>query len=224
MSKTYIPVFWDIETTGLNPMAQSWHSHTEHDAAVTAVAIGTFDGWREPEPDPEYNVRILMNENNEYSMSGEYKLFNRLNGLMRGMIAEHEDGESELFFVGYNSRRFDHPYIGARMARLRKNGFPLTHGRKRLDMMAAIKSRDGRYVSQDDYAEELGVEHEPFLTGKDMPEAFSTGNFEAIRGHVEADIRVLMEMFLKDRTDMMNHFYAHYDIDQTANYDPEVEL
>jgi len=41
---THWPIFWDIETTGLNPLARDFWSNSM-EAQVTAVGLGTITNW-----------------------------------------------------------------------------------------------------------------------------------------------------------------------------------
>jgi DNA polymerase elongation subunit (family B) len=213
---TYWPIFWDIETTGLNPLAQEFWSG-EMEAQVTAVGLGTIRNWdRGPGPNnADLQVEVVWD-------SSEYRLLNVLSDRVRAL-----DFDGEPFLVGYNSRNFDHPYIGARYSRLRQNGEPFTSEWKRLDMMR-VAGKDNvigkRYPKEGEYADALGVEVEDPYDGSDMPEAFQNEDWDAIKTHVEADVEESMRMFLKRPNLMMNHFFDHYDIDAEGSPVEEVDL
>lgn len=202
---TYWPVFWDIETTGLNPLARSFWKG-EMKAQVTAVGLGTITNW-DKGPDRksgDLEIKVIYD-------SDEYRLLNALEDRVRAL---NFDGEP--FLVGYNSRNFDHPYIGARYARLRQNGEPFTSEWKRLDMMR-VASKDNRiskrYPKEGEYADALGIDVPDPYTGKDMPDAFKNEDWDAIKTHVKADVKESMLMFLERKGLMMETFYDHYDID-----------
>ena len=201
---THWPVFWDIETTGLNPMAQEFWSN-EMAAQVTAVGLGTIRNWDEGPNVEQSDFQVEC-----YWDSDEYRLLSNLPDRIEAMAF---DGEP--FLVGYNSRQYDHPYIGARFSRLRLDGTPFTHGWRRLDMMR-VAGKDNviakRYPKEGEYADALGVEvYDPY-DGSDMPEAFANENWNKIQTHVKADVEESMRMFLKRPDMMMNHYYEHYDI------------
>lgn len=212
----YEPVFWDIETTGLNPMAQRWWDNAMA-AQVTAVGIGVIENW---EDDPsaeeaEYDVSVACGDD-------EYKLLQKLGREMRDM-----EFELEPFLVGYNSRQYDHPYIGARFSRKRLDGEPFTSDWKRLDMQrVAGKDHkiDKRYPKEDEYAVALGVEIEDEYDGSDMPQMFKDGNWDAIRSHATKDVEKSILMFLKRQELMMDTFYDHYGIEADGSSVPEIEL
>lgn len=205
---TYWPIFWDIETTGLNPLAQEFWSETQA-AQVTAVGLGTIRNWDEgPEPSQaDYQVECVFDED-------EYRLLDNLADRATAL-----DYRGEPFLVGYNSRQFDHPYIGARYSRFRLDGGPFVHGWKRLDMMRVAGSDPAtpkRYPKEGEYASALGVEVEDPYDGSDMPGAFKNGEWDKIITHVEADVEESMRMFVKRKGRMMEHFFDHYDIEASG--------
>ncbi len=202
---TYWPIFWDIETTGLNPLARDFWSG-QMEAQVTAVGFGTIRNWdRGPDVDTaDLQVEVVYD-------NSEYRLLNILEDRVKAM-----DYEGTPFLVGYNSRNFDHPYIGARYARLRQDAEPFGSEWKRLDMMRVAGKDDTiskRYPKEGEYADALGVDVPDPYDGSDMPEAFENGNWDAIKTHAEADVKESMLMFLKRKGLMMEQFYNHYDID-----------
>lgn len=207
----YEPIFFDIETTGLNPMAQSWWDSHEHDARITAVGVCRMElGWRKEDDynDVDKDVEIITN-------SSEYELLQDLSGCINRYInrIEKETGGREAFLVGFNSRKYDHPYLGARFARLRLPGPIFNHSRKRLDMMRAIGKSDvigKRYPGQEDVAEELGVSVPDIYEGSDMPAAFSRGDWDAIRDHVNADVQEMVGIFFETADVCYKEFYSHY--------------
>lgn len=243
MNTKYEPVFFDIETTGLNPMAQDWWYNTDYAAQVVCVGVGTLKNWRGNPEDAEMDVRVLGGRS-------EYPLLKRLKNYMSAEISAiegWEDGEfrdiapkmgdwdTEAFLVGWNSRGFDFPYLGARFARLRLDGWPFIHERKRLDMMKTDgiflpedARSDGKpgvksYPSQDEYAEYLGIElGEDSIDGSDVPKKFHDGRLDLVKRHCYTDIEDMMEIFLKKRDVCMQGLYDHYDIMQDAVFTEEI--
>jgi uncharacterized protein YprB with RNaseH-like and TPR domain len=214
----YDPVFFDIETTGFNPMAQQWHNSYQYDARVTAVGVGTVKGWREAEghEDCEYDVDVYWDES-------EYRLLQVLPDRLDNKIAMIRGEGYEPFLVSFNGRQFDHPYLGARFSRLRLDGGAFTHGLKRLDMMRALGKRwgdIGRYPSEDDCLEEMGIASDDPYDGSDMPDMFGNGNWDAISEHARHDIEEMMRLFVETRTECMGEFYDHYDVDSEPNFVP----
>lgn len=202
---SYWPIFWDIETTGLNPLARRfWDGKME--AQVTAVGLGTIRNWDDG-PDrhnADLQIEVIYD-------SDEYRLLNALGDRVRSM-----DFDGTPFLVGYNSRNYDHPYIGARYARLRQDAEPFGSEWKRLDMMRVAGKDDAiakQYPKEGEYATALGVDVPDDYTGADMPEAFKNKNWDKIKSHVEADVKESMLMFLERKGLMMDTFYDHYDID-----------
>ena len=202
---SHIPVFFDIETTGLNPLAQAWHNKQKYDAQVTAIGVGYFDDY-----DGDERQRVIKVE---YGPN-EYKLLSDLRDRMHKIEAEISASGVEPIVVGFNSRQYDHPYLVARYSRLRQNPYPFCHEWKRLDMMRALRKRDGKYWNQDDYARHIGVHTEDEFDGSDMPEAFDKRQWRKILDHVRADMEDMMDIFTHDLSDFMNHFYDHYGIDK----------
>jgi len=128
------PIFFDIETTGFDPMPQAGWDDSSYDPRVTAIGLATADNWRSAEgpEDVETDTKVLYD-------SSEYRLLEvaaeRLDEIGSEVMA---DGDAP-FLVGYNSRKFDHPYLGARYARLRIDGSRFNRLAQRLDMMRAVK-------------------------------------------------------------------------------------
>lgn len=218
----YEPIVWDIETTGLNPMAEHYWSG-EPAAQVAAVGFGVLDGWRDASEweDVDCQVEVIYNDN-------EYQLLQDVSDVFRDIVNQVSqiDGGGEAFLVGYNSRSFDHTYIGARYARKRLNGYPLTNGAKRLDMQRVCNSvgEFGTYPAQDDVAEQLGFATPDEFTGKDMPELVEQGRLDDVASHARADVKDLCRIFFGLREDAMDEFYDHYDIEQSGNYVEEVDF
>jgi len=212
----YKPVFFDIETTGLNPMAQHFWNSSDYAAQVTAVGIGTVDQWRDNQSieEAEYDTQVFIN-------SSEYQLLQNVEERIEAKL-DHIRGKDKVpYLVGFNSRNFDHPYIGARFSRLRLDGSAFTHREKRLDMMRALgKHWDeiSRYPSEDDCLEALGIDSDDPHDGSDMPAAFEEGNFEAIITHVRADVKEMMKLFVAKKEECVGEFFDHYDIEQDATF------
>jgi len=206
----YQPIFWDIETTGTNPLAQEWYSG-EMAARVTSVAIGKAHGWREADSfeEAEYDVKAYWDEE-------EYRLLKVVRQRLKERINDivMDDSNNEPVLVGWNSRNFDHPYMGARYARLRLNGSDFNNTLKRLDMMRALGNdevMEKMYPGQDDYAKELGIEVNEELTGKDMPKAYRAEDWGKIQQHAEDDVREMMKTFVEKKGDCYEELYWHYD-------------
>jgi uncharacterized protein YprB with RNaseH-like and TPR domain len=212
----HVPVFFDIETTGLNPMAQHFWSQTEFAAQVTAVGLGTVDGWREDQSyeDAEYDVEVYID-------SSEYSLLQKVNEMASAKVEDIRGRGNEPYLVGFNSRNFDHPYLGARFARLRLDGDVFNHTTKRLDMMRALGKHwagVGRYPSEDKCLKALGIGSDDPYDGSDMPQAFDEGNFEAIITHVKADVEEMMKLFVELKEYCVQEYYDHYDIEADATF------
>ncbi len=212
----YEPVFWDIETTGLNPMAQDWWDG-EDAAQVIAVGIGTIENWSdEPTTDEaEIDVRAVMSVD-------EYELLTTIGEAMRG-----SDFDDEPFLVGYNSRQFDHPYIGARFSRKRLDGEPFVSDWKRLDMMRAAGRDDiisKRFPKEDEYSEAVGVGVHDEFDGSQMPQAFKDGNWDMIEQHVTKDVEKMVKVFLERQDTMMDTFYDHYGINAGGGVVEEIDI
>lgn len=212
----YVPIFFDIETTGLNPMAQKWWSNSNA-AQVTAVGLGIITNWGDGVDRKTADVDVSVIKTGD-----EYNLLKTLGERLRGI-----DYDREPFLVGYNSRNFDHPYIGARFARKRLDGEPFISEWKRLDMMRVANS-DPRisksYPKEGEYADALGVHVEDPYDGSDMPEAFERGDWDAIHTHVEADVMESVLMFLERKDLMMERFYGHYNITNDGGVVEEIDL
>jgi hypothetical protein len=205
----YEPIFWDIETTGLNPMAQAWWNNTMA-AQVHTVAFGRIHNWRDVEDweDAEMEVTVLKNDS-EYMLLQEVadKVANIRDGCLTDMGVEP-------FFTGFNSRNFDHPYISARFGRLRLGCPGLNHSLKRLDVQRAVQKRGDfskNFPSQNDVAQEHGIPVNTDLTGEDMPRAFERRDWDKIVEHVEDDLNALMSIFVEYRKESVSEFYDHYD-------------
>jgi len=215
MSEGYFPVFFDIETTGLNPLAQEWHYNQNYDAQVYAVSLGTFPGW--PEDTDNKDVTIVWDKD-------EYRMLDNLRKQMKSIRDSVVPEDSEPYLVGYNSREFDHPYLVARYSRKRQDPFPFCHSWKRLDMMKILFYETGKNWKEDEYAEFLGIEVDDEYTGEDMPEAFANEEWEKIFEHVRSDTEVLMEMFAEEKEMFVSGFYSHYDIDRDVLSFDDVDL
>lgn len=218
--KKYTPIFWDIETTGTNPIAEEWHNGEMYDARITAVGIGWLEEeWRRKET--EIKTDVIWDED-------EYNLLKGVRRNFKQKIKEIEYGGNEAFIVSYNGRKFDHPYIASRYARYRQRQDYLNNNIKRLDMMRlASKEEYGNSkfsVSQDEYAEKLGIEVEDETTGKDMPEYYENKEWKKIEYHCREDIKVMVKIFLEKKQKYMEWFYNHYDINKEADFTEEVEF
>lgn len=216
------PLFFDVESTGLNPLAQEWHNGVSQDAQVTAVAVARMFNWREVEErsDLEIGTQVILEPD-------EYPLLEACRDRLRAKVDHVLDAGEEPVMVGYNNRVFDHPYLGARFARKRIDGSLWNHKLRRIDMMRVCGKSDRTpkyYNKEDDVVEMLGIETDDTLTGADMPEAFEAGDFDAIHEHVESDTVTLAKLFYEFREEALGEFYDHYDIDRDVDFSDEVVL
>lgn len=228
----YEPILFDIETTGLNPLAQSWSNKHEHDGQVLSVGIGTIRNWRGNRENVEIDVRTITNEN-------EYALLEDVRDYVESLVLELEsyEGEmqfsphkdvgartSEVFLVGYNSRQFDHQYLCSRLARKRLDPFPFAYRRKRLDMFRVANQVYGNYIGQDDFYNELGYESDDPHDGGDMPDFWRDREMDKIEEHCRHDVFELCQIFLECRREAMEEFFDHYDVDREIAFGTEVDL
>lgn len=204
----YEPILWDIETTGLNPMAQHWWNG-QLAAQVTAIGLVKLDGWRDAEGLDDYDKEIkVLWDGDEYRLLNVFK--DRLEDIVHGI---RESGK-EPFIVGWNSRNFDHPYIAARYGRKRLENQYINHSLKRLDMMRPLGDDEvieKRHPKQDEYAEALGFEVYDELDGSDMPKAFEREQWDKIDQHVRADVDVMADIFVERAEACYEELYNHYD-------------
>jgi hypothetical protein len=215
----YEPIVWDIETTGLNPLAQYWWND-EAAAQVTSIGLATVDGWREATTPHDADIQVYT-----LTMTDEYELLEEVTSKIKDVfvgdywIPEKND-DVDPFLVGFNSRNFDHPYIGARFSRKRLNANWFGHRAKRLDMMRVAGKIDAisDFPSQDDYAEYLGYTTEDEYDGSMMPEFFEKKQMDKIEAHVKRDIKELAMCFVEDKENAMDHFYDHYGIGKSATF------
>lgn len=226
----YKPIFWDIETTGLNPMAQPFWDGGVNEVVVVVVA--TVENWEEDIEDVETDITV-------FSGDSEYKLIKEVREGMHSILSGYEGWDDnhveplegsvnpEAFFVGYNNRSFDHPFYCARAGRLRQSPWPFGHQRKRLDAYRVTTKRLGYpyTTSQDDLAESIGIElGEDTIDGKDVPRMVEEGKIDLVENHCRTDIEDLVQIFLHKRHEMMMEFFEHYDIDQDPSYGGDVTI
>lgn len=216
----YEPVFWDIETTSVNPIAQHWHHGHSYDARVTCIGIATLSGWRDSDlfSGVEYNDRMLHD-------ADEYVLLEVARDRMQYYCDAIREKGKVPFIVGWNSRFFDHPYFSARAGSYRIDPGPIASQVKRLDMMepaAQDCGKAGYAVSQDDYANRLGIDVIDDTDGSDMPEFFDNGEMDKIVYHCREDIKVMCNIFVQEKEMFMDYFFDHYDIMKDAVYPVEV--
>jgi hypothetical protein len=208
MSK-YKPVFFDIETTGFNPMTPRWYSDSIA-AEVTAVAVGEMRDWTDGGDETRCNV--FANRGDQ-----EYETIQEVREHLEFIEAKYASNGWTPFLVGHNVIQFDVMYWAARCSRLRQNPYPVSHGWRRLDTMRALslppsaESGSTNYPGQQDYADYLGFDYVDRLDGSDMPQAFVDGDYEEIITHVRDDVETLMDIFYHEREDMVNEFWSHYD-------------
>ncbi len=219
----YEPVIIDIETTGLNPMAEAWHNGQEYDAQVFSVAFGFLTNWREAD-----SVEELEIHKQHVKDEDEYHLLQRLPKRVNHWVEHYYGRRVEPFWVGHNIRKYDFPYLGARFARKRLDGRPFTHGWKRLDTFKVAMHDDTipkRYVSEDDYAASVGLSNDDPYDGGDMPDAFDNREWQKISTHVMGDVELNAKLFYKKREECMTHFNRHYDdANAKASFVEEVDL
>lgn len=70
---------------------------------------------------------------------------------------------------------------------------------------------EGWYISEDDYAEHLGIEVNDEYDGSDMPDAYRNGEWDKINSHVLSDIAVNAKIFFQRRKLCMDQLTEHYD-------------
>ena len=217
----YEPVFFDIETTGLNPMAQDWWNNTDYPAQVTAIGLGWIDDWRDGQ-----DIEDVVLNTEVYSDPDEYRLLDNVADKVEARCEYIADETTEPMLVTFNGRQYDHPYLGARYARLRLDGSVFNHQYKRLDMMRALGNHlegVGRYPSEDDCLEKLGIGSDDPYDGSDMPDAFGDDDWKMIREHVGHDVTEMLKLFVATKTECMTEFYDHYGVDKDPNFVEEVE-
>jgi hypothetical protein len=224
--KNYEPLFWDIETLGLDPMpAPAWVD--DQPPVVIGIAFGWFDeGWRS-KTDWDYvgiNTYFAGLQDVDGD-TGKWQLFGQEHELLEDALGydgdiglavdEIQRRGDEVFVTGWNTRNFDHPFLGARCGRHRLTMRPFGDSFKRLDMMrpAASDYGNSHAVSEDDYLDYLGMPNDDDFTGEDMLEEFEKGNLDAVRSHAMSDVTQMMEIFFSKRKIMYDHFFRHYDID-----------
>lgn len=217
----YHPVFFDIETTSLNPMQEKWWSNKEHDARVVCVGFGTIRNWRDSLSGTKTEV-VVFDDESEYHLIKN--LSSNLYNWLEETVGDVVGADNEYFFVGWNNRKFDHPYYGARAARLRLTGHPITHGWKRLDCFRVVKKMTGSYWKQDDWMDEIGIRHDDENIGSDVPELFGKGRIDKIRKHCNADVRDLIQIFLNNREKMMEELFSHYDDISKTTFKEPIDL
>jgi len=216
------PIFFDIETTGFNPMAQSWYDSTDYDGRVTAIGMAKSPDWRgtdEPE-DVTVDDKVLYD-------SSEYRLLGLAATRLQEWVNEIRSGGDTPFLVGFNSRQFDHPYIGARYSRLRIDGSLFTSDLQRLDMMRALGERwteVGRYPSEDDCLEAVGIDSDDPFDGSDMPDFYGDGRWDDIATHVREDTKEMVKLFALTKKECMAEYYDHYDIEADPVFNREVDF
>lgn len=216
------PIFFDIETTGFNPMAQSWYDSTDYDGRVTAVGMGRSPDWRGTDDPAEVTVDLKVLYD-----SSEYRLLDLAETRLQEWVNEIRSSGDTPFLVGFNSRQFDHPYIGARYSRLRIDGSLFTSDLQRLDMMRALGERwpeVGRFPSEDDCLEACGIVSDDEFDGSDMPEFYGDGRWDDIASHVREDTREMVALFAVTKEECMAEYYDHYDIEADAVFNREVDF
>lgn len=205
----YEPVFWDIETTGLNPMAQPWWNSGKNQ--VTCVGMATIHGWRDGQDPEDVEIDVVT-----VSGNSEYNVIERVPEAYKDLTKNipSKDEMVQYFPTGFRSRSFDHPFYCARAGRLRLRPWPFGHQTLRLDTYRVIWKRLGgpKDVSQDQWVEEIGMgPKEDQYDGSDMPQLFEDGRMDAIEHHCRTDLIDLANIFLHDREEMMAELYDHYD-------------
>lgn len=207
------PIFYDIETTGLNPMIEPWYNQPTSE--VTAIAVGHFPDWQEG--GDMIRIDTYLNTGGE-----EYEL---IEDVLNWFESRYSFTDERMFRVGWNIKQFDDPYLCARCGRLNQDPSPLIKW-DRLDMMRPLEipqwwweenKHDGKnrkYPKQDDYARFLNIEFKEGLDGSQMPEAFKEGEYEKIKDHVVDDMQVMMHIFQKEQDKLLKHFTDHYGMDK----------
>jgi len=206
----YFPVFYDIETTGLNPMIEPWYNAQASE--VTAVAMGWYPDY--PDSLEKREIEVVVNEGND-----EYEVIGEVLDRFADIVTR---GYDPLIRVGWNIKQFDDPYFCARAGRLNQNAHFMMKWR-RLDMMRALtlpedwwdeefhEGKNRNYPKQDDYARYLDIDFNDSLDGSQMPDAFEDGDYDKIAEHVLDDMNVMMEIFSQEAHACLSHFEEHYD-------------
>jgi len=189
------PVFFDIETTGLNPMNER----------VVAVGVGWIDG-SEPE------VEVI-------STSSEYHMCEHVRDFSKELIGEIESDrnvvgfggseEKEAFIVTNYGRGFDHPFYTARCTGVyRQDPYPFGFRKKRLD----ISRVDGYHGKQDDMVERASIDVglNDTVTGKDIPVLYEDGEMSVIRNHCRSDVLEIIALYQQDEETMLDEVVGHY--------------
>lgn len=202
---SYVPVFFDIETTGTNPLAEGWHDGVDMEAQVTCVGINWSREF--PESLDDMKKKTVWNSNEDL-------LLENLSRVLDTIGQELWARDSKPFFVSYNGNKFDHPYLAARYAKKEMDAHPFVDGWKRLDIFQALIQATGEYWSEDDWAENIGIEVDDEYTGADMPQKFKERNWNAIFEHVKSDIDILAEIFLDHPSMYMDYFYEKYEMNR----------
>lgn len=220
----YDPLFWDIETTGFDPMEPpAWENGVPN--VMLAIAFGRFEeGWRDAIELNEVGVEVevavvdgVSGKDNRWDIFGaEHYLIDDvfgLDGMLMQMEGEIEDMGRDVFLTGWNTRNFDHSYAAARCARHRLDPTPIVNELKRLDMMrpAATDYGNSHAVSEDDYLEFVGIDSDDEYDGSDMFDEFQAGRLSSIESHAYHDVVEMMDLFFAKRELMYGHFYEHYD-------------
>lgn len=219
----YVPVFFDIESTGFNPLEQQFYGDNDYGARVTAIGIGTIDdAWKSGGAYGDCDTDV-----NVWWDNSEYRLLKVAAERLQDTVESYRDNGFEPFLVTFNGRNYDHPYLGARYARLRLDGDLWNHELKRLDMMRALGKRMSgttRYPSEDDCLEAVGIESEDEYDGSDMPGFYAEEEWLKIESHCHDDVEEMIMLFCEKPELCMEEFYEHYDVDAEASFEEEVEF
>jgi len=159
--------------------------------------------------------------------SSEYRLLDLAQTRLQEWVNEIRSSGDTPFLVGFNSRQFDHPYIGARYSRLRLDGSLFCSELQRLDMMRALGKHwgeVGNYPSEDDCLEAAGIDSDDPFDGSDMPEFFGDGRWDDIATHVREDTREMVKLFTVVKAECMEEYYDHYDIESDATFNRTVDF
>lgn len=211
------PLFFDIEATGVNPIAKSW-AGSRLDAQVLCVGFGRIMGWREGE-EYSYDVDTIYG-------ASEYELLRKVKQRFSIMAkAIRQEGKTPVP-VMFNGKQYDYPYLGARYLRYNQRPPTILMDHKRLDLMYAIKEFKGDFKnpSQGDIAKEHGVLVEDEFDGSDIPRLFEEDRWEDIESHARCDVEELIKIFKVYRDVAFQHFYDHYDIAGEPTFGENKEL
>ena len=101
--------------------------------------------------------------------------------------------------VGYNSSRFDVPFVMFRSVVCNVNGKSFLDYHSQLDLFACVNGSQRVYSGMRGKLGEvcglLGIQHDCSFTGKDCLEAWRKKDLDSIKGHCEDDVRSTLQLY-----------------------------